>query len=253
MKLLTFNLRNCTDDHWAERLPYIVERLRADPPDIAAFQEVRDPDPEEPEWSMADQIRESLGDELYPWLVTDRAMEYAGDIWEGLSIMAGCSIEESGVLPLAATSDADKNRRILQWARLGVAGGPIMLFNNHFSYDEEQALRNAEQAVEYAGAFGLPVLFVGDLNVVPDSPTARYIKDQGWSDLWALHHPGDPGYTYSTEDDTGLVKRIDYIWANAEFIARAADTRIEPAFTKRDPHTNRFASDHLGVLTAFRL
>lgn len=250
MKVITLNLRNWTDDHWKERLPLIVADIKAYDADILAFQEVRGKI-SDPTDNMAQELQDQLPD--YPDLIVRQAMDYP-DIanWEGLAILSKLRSTASGVfeLPLGGVDDA--NKRILMWASYSVSGQTLHVFNNHFSYNTSQAKTNAQNALnDIKDLDSGPSLFVGDLNVVPDSPESgaiTYLIDNGWSDMWAKLHPGEPGYTFAaTKPD----KRIDYQFANAELADKIS--AIDIVFNTEDPAIKQFPSDHYGVMTTFAL
>lgn len=257
MKVLTFNLRNYTDDHWDERLPYIAQVLTDLEPDAAAFQEVRGQNDDPCCRNMAQQVQALCSG--YPSLVTIPAMCYASQaVWEGLSILSKTAPADWLYQQLTwRKDDIDQNRRVMIWAKYVVDGRPLWLSNNHFAVpdDAAQQKRNVTEVLAALDSIvGGPALLVGDLNATQESVVWSKIDEAGWTDLWEEIHDGDAGGTYPTErtaKDAPLDKRIDYQWANAAFMNAATGTTIERVFTEKDPKTGLFASDHLGVLTEF--
>ena len=261
MKVLTFNLRNYTDDHWVERLPYIAQVLTDLSPDVAAFQEVRGSNEDPCCRNMAQQVQALCP--AYPSLITIPAMCYGSqDVWEGLSLLSRTGPADwlyQQLTWLPDDKDKDKNHRVMVWAKYLVGGRALWVSNNHFAVekDPDQQERNVTEVIDALDQIvGGPALLVGDLNAVPESAVWAKLDDAGWVDLWHRIYPDDPGGTYPTEQtaqDEPLDKRIDYQWANQAFLDAATDVSIERVFTERDPKTQLFASDHLGVLTEFAL
>jgi endonuclease/exonuclease/phosphatase family metal-dependent hydrolase len=76
-----------------------------------------------------------------------------------------------------------------------------------------------------------PVVLVGDLNAMPDSPEIAAITED-LADAWAAAGEGD-GFTYDAATPHG---RIDYVLTSRDVVARAAEVVASPA------------SDHLLVV-----
>jgi endonuclease/exonuclease/phosphatase family metal-dependent hydrolase len=251
MKVITFNLRNFTDDHWKERLPLICNNIIEYGAEILAFQEVRGYiDPSKGK-DMARQVQEYLLDKgsPYPYLVEQEAMVYESQgVWEGLAILSTLPISDWGYEKLDLGSGPDSNKRIMLWARFDPDDGPLYVSNNHFSYDRDQALGNAQQVISYLKdiKFKYPGLLVGDLNATPNDPAITYIKDNNWSDIWEQIWPKENGFTYESGNAT---KRIDYQWKNIYFSKKIQG--IERVFTEKDPETGEYPSDHYGVMITF--
>jgi endonuclease/exonuclease/phosphatase family metal-dependent hydrolase len=253
MKVITFNLRNFTDDHWDQRRPLMVQDMIRYDADVLAFQEVRGYI-NNPDNNMAKQIQEDLQEQGvdYPSLVVQQAMPYPDQgVWEGLAIMAKVDIAKSGYKELTLGQGSDSNKRIVLWAQFDVENGTFYVFNNHFSYDENQAMLNAQEVIAYVNPFDGPGLLVGDLNTTPDSDVVQYIADNGWQDVWEAFCPDDDGFTFRPWD---LIKRIDYLWINKYWSAQVfvnAVQSIERIFTRCDHDSGEYPSDHLGLMTAF--
>jgi endonuclease/exonuclease/phosphatase family metal-dependent hydrolase len=109
------------------------------------------------------------------------------------------------------------------------------------------------QAVELASgpaATSLPVILAGDLNTGPGSrQTASYdylTQAAGFTDTWAVTHPGDPGYTDSFYTEDPLTpstpsERIDLILVHSATVPSAPKDYL---VGKEIPHP----SDHAGVV-----
>jgi endonuclease/exonuclease/phosphatase family metal-dependent hydrolase len=251
MKVITLNLRNFTDDHWTERLPLICNDIINSKADILAFQEVRGYIDSTVGPDMAQQVQTYLSDSGYPYpcLYEQQAMVYSSQgVWEGLAILSKEPFLDKGyeVLPLGTGSDG--NTRIMLWASFKLLDGSFFVSNNHFSYDSNQALGNAEHVLLYLSQpkFNIPGLLVGDLNVTPDDQTIVYMTKKNWCDIWYELYPAEDGFTFPAG---AADERIDYQWKNPNFIKTIQS--IEILFTDKDTVTNEYPSDHYGVMTTF--
>jgi endonuclease/exonuclease/phosphatase family metal-dependent hydrolase len=134
------------------------------------------------------------------------------------------------------------------WASFTFEDFHFYISNNHFSYDQQQALENAKQVVSIldSSKFEYPGLLVGDLNSEPGDPVVNYIKDHNRVDLWEQMYPLKDGFTY----ETGCAsKRIDYQWKNSLFSKEIKS--IELVFLIQDSDTGNYPSDHFGVMVTF--
>ncbi len=130
------------------------------------------------------------------------------------------------------------------------------------------------QAAELVAAGGpmdtqLPVILVGDFNSPADrTGTDSYsllVDQAGFTDAWSVVHPGEPGYTWSQNDDLrgdpvtadpppeGVQQRIDLILYRDGMLARSVDRVLDPV-TPNDPTTGPlWPSDHAGVAATISL
>ncbi len=251
MKIVTFNLRNFTDDHWEERLPLIGNDIIKLGAEIFAFQEVRGYIDESKGKDMAQQVLDYLLEQghPYPYLIEHKAMVYESQgVWEGLAIMSTIPHADWGFEKLNLGSGSDGNKRIMLWARFNHEDYSFYVSNNHFSYDQDQATGNAEQVVSYLDnrKFDYPGLLMGDLNATPGDPAVNYLKTHNWEDLWEKIHPQKDGFTYASRNAS---KRIDYHWKNAYFNKKIKS--MEKVFLKKDTVTGEYPSDHYGVMITF--
>jgi endonuclease/exonuclease/phosphatase family metal-dependent hydrolase len=120
------------------------------------------------------------------------------------------------------------------------AGARHLLFmNTHIDYrrDDAERLVNVAQFKEIvAGYAGLPIVFVGDFNSLPDSRPHAAMSEL-FDDVWPLVGAG-PGFTITS---TAPHSRIDYVW-----LSRAAPLKPVRAWI---PTTT--ASDHLPLVVDF--
>lgn len=152
-----------------------------------------------------------------------------------------------------------------------VWGQDLRVINAHLEIDDPAVpafgLVQTAQATELVGPGGpadteMPVIMVGDFNSPADgSGTATYsiLVGAGFTDAWAQTHPGDPGYTWSQNDDlrgdpvtsdpppAGDPERYDLVLHRGDLMARSADRVMKPVIPT-DPVTGPlWPSDHAGV------
>ncbi len=127
------------------------------------------------------------------------------------------------------------------------------------------------QAAELVGPGGptdteLPVILVGDFNSAADgSGTQSYsivTVGAGFTDVWNQTHPGEPGYTWSENDDlrgdpvtadADPGERIDLVLYRGDLFPRAMDRVMAPV-TPTDSTTGPlWPSDHAGVAATLSL
>lgn len=122
----------------------------------------------------------------------------------------------------------------------------------------------AAQATELVQSLGSasPVIMLGDYNDLPGSPLYEIITGAGFTDLWAVLHPGARGFTAAgayDPTDLELVKRIDYVWVRGfENHARDAMGTIklvndQPSDRVQGPDGQIYVSDHAGVVATILL
>jgi endonuclease/exonuclease/phosphatase family metal-dependent hydrolase len=133
----------------------------------------------------------------------------------------------------------NEQRGVIQLV-LEVRGKKLLFMNTHIDHRREDAerLKNVEQFAEIISGYPkLPVIFCGDFNALPGSPTHQRMKTL-LADSWEMAGEGD-GFTFPADKP---VRRIDYIWVSRE--------TIEP-LKLRVPATT--ASDHLPVVAEVRI
>ena len=150
-------------------------------------------------------------------------------------------------------------------------GQDLRVINAHLETDNPAipafGLVQTAQATELVGPSGptdtgMPVIMVGDFNSPADgSGTATYniLVGAGFTDAWSQTNSGDPGYTWSQNDDlrgdpatcnpppADDPERIDLVLHRGDLMARSADRVMEPVIPT-DPATGPlWPSDHAGV------
>ena len=113
----------------------------------------------------------------------------------------------------------------------------------------------------------LPVLLVGDFNLIPEDPDHKAIVRAGFADLWTLRTNGrhKNGSTCCQDEDllneeSALTERIDFIFARQQHHGRAPHFHypLIVQLTGDDPdeaktESGLWPSDHAGVFAAIRL
>lgn len=229
---LNLNYRMTKHGAWEARRAAIVETLQRARADVVALQAVEGRD------------GSSQAAELAALLHYDHVV-YVAAATEGDVSRGSAFVSRSPLLDIAARRLSlragleDRNPRVVIRARVDTEGGPIDLYNAHFSWVPEQALDNAHETAQFRTPGN--TLLVGDLNSAAASPAVRALQETGLSDLWAALCPADPGPTFEADSPS---LRIDYALASAEVGARAQSMRRIGADRRTVPRL----SDHLGLL-----
>lgn len=251
MKIATFNINNIN-----KRLSNLLAWLRAATPEVVCLQELKSTDA------------------AFPIAAIRRAGYQA--VWRGQKSWNGVAILARGMEPVL-TRDAlpgestDRQSRYIEAAVNGILIGCLYAPNGNpqpgakFSYK----LAWLDQLIRHAGtlkAAGVPVVLIGDYNVVPTErdiyPTRSYDKDalvqpesraafarllkQGWTDAIRALHPDERIYTFwdymrnRWPRDAGL--RLDHILLSPDLAARLKACDVDRA-VRGNPN----ASDHAPV------
>jgi exodeoxyribonuclease-3 len=251
MKIATYNINNVR-----KRLPNLLAWLRAAEPDIACLQELKATDTEFP----AEAIRK------------------AGyhTVWRGQKTWNGVAILSRGTEPVVTRTQlpgdpTDTQSRYIEGAVNGIIVACIYLPNGNpqpcpkFDYKLAWFKRLTRHAAKLYKA-GVPVVLIGDFNVVPTDfdiyntkswdddallqPESRAafqkLMKQGWTDPVRTLHPDTPMYSFwdymrhRWEKDGGL--RIDFILLSPDLAKRLVSAGVDRA-ERGKPN----ASDHAPV------
>jgi endonuclease/exonuclease/phosphatase family metal-dependent hydrolase len=154
-------------------------------------------------------------------------------------------------------------------AVIEVKGLPYRIVSTHLTPREEgeaEQLAQADELIAWLGSSDVPSFVMGDLNTAPGNAwTDSYGKftDAGFSDLWALAMPGDPGPTCCQDNDllnpvSILDRRFDLVFfrdpSPLDGIGLAGDllaTRLGADPSEKTP-SNLWPSDHAGVAVTVR-
>ncbi len=251
MKIATFNINNIN-----KRLPNLLAWLRSARPDVACLQELKSTDADFP----IDALR--------------RAGYEA--VWRGQKSWNGVAILARGMEPVQTRTELpgdpkDDQSRYIEAAVNGILIGCLYAPNGNPQPGPKFAYKLAwlERLIKHAAALraaGVPVILIGDYNVVPTErdiyPTKSYDRDalvqprsraafarlvkQGWTDAIRVLHPDERIYTFwdymrnRWPRDAGL--RLDHILLSPDLAARLKACGVD-----RDVRGEPNASDHAPV------
>jgi len=251
LKVATWNINGLV-----RRLPLLLEWLRDAQPHVVALQETKVTDDAFPAQALADAGYASL-------CVGQKT-------WNGVALLsrAGDPVVVRRALPGDA---ADHQARYLEAAIAGVLYCCLYAPNGNPrpgpKFDDKIAWH--ERLTAHAAGLidgGLPVVLLGDFNVVPTDfdrycsrsyddnalvqPESRAahdrLMDQGWIDALRSRHPDEPMYTFwdylrnRWPRDAGL--RIDHVLLSPGLAHRLRDAQVD-----REVRGQHGASDHAPV------
>jgi endonuclease/exonuclease/phosphatase family metal-dependent hydrolase len=260
LRVLTFNLW-WRFGPWEERLPAIVETIRALDPDIACLQEVWVADGT----TSAHVVAEALGHhvEVAHRLVLE-------DVGFGNAVLSRWPIRRTAVRPLPSAGGTPEERLALM-AEIDAPTEPIQVFCTHLNWrTDESAVRQAQ--VREISSFiaderprGFPPILCGDFNADANSDEIRMLTGQAavhergivFRDAWTAPGTEGPGWTWSNANPFAAAeheydRRIDYVLTGW----RKDDGRGAPLGCQvvgDQPVGGVWPSDHLGVLAEIRL
>ena len=248
MKIATFNINNIH-----KRLPNLLAWVRAARPDVVCLQELKSTDAAFP-------------------IEAIRRTGYGG-VWRGQKTWNGVAILARAMEPVLTRNELpgdphDAQSRYIEAAVNGILIGCLYAPNGNpqpgpkFTYK----LAWLERLIKHARtlkAAGVPVVLIGDYNVVPTErdiyPTKYYDRDalvqpesraafarllkQGWTDAIRALHPEERIYTFwdymrnRWPRDAGL--RLDHILLSPDLAARLKASGVDRA-VRGKPN----ASDH---------
>lgn len=252
MRIATYNVNGVNG-----RLPVLLRWLEESAPDIVALQELKAPDEAFPEGAL-----DKIG---------YRAIWHGQSRWNGVALLSriGTIHETQRGLP---GDPEDVQSRYIEAAIGGVIVAGLYLPNGNprpgpkFDYKLRWFERLAARAQELIDS-GLPVVLLGDFNVMPTEQDVykpeRWVDDalfapevraawfrlvgQGWTDAVRALHPDKPMYSFwkywrgAFERDAGL--RIDHILLSPPLAARLKSAEVD-----RKPRSWEKTSDHAPVI-----
>lgn len=256
MRIATYNVNGVNG-----RLPVLLRWLEASQPDIVCLQELKAPDDAFPEMALAKVGYEAA------WHGQSR--------WNGVALLSriGAIHETQRGLP---GDPEDVQSRYIEAAIGGVIVAGLYLPNGNprpgpkFDYKLRWFERLASRAQELIDS-GLPVVMLGDFNVMPTerdvykperwlddalfAPEVRAawfrLVEQGWTDAIRALHPDETIYTFwkywrgAFERDAGL--RIDHV-----LLSPTLAPRLKRAEVDREPRSWEKTSDHAPVIVELK-
>jgi len=236
VKIATYNVNGVNG-----RLPVLLRWLEEARPDVVCLQELKAPDERFPEAAIRDLGYESI------W--------HGQKSWNGVAILsrAGEIHETRRGLP---GEPEDGQSRYIEAAVAGILIGGLYLPNGNprpgpkFDYKLRWFERLIGHAADLLGS-GLPVMLIGDFNVMPTEidvyKPERWLKDalfapevraaffrltgQGWTDALRTMHPDEVIYTFwdyfrnAYARDAGL--RIDHILLSPPLAKRLTAAEVD--------------------------
>jgi endonuclease/exonuclease/phosphatase family metal-dependent hydrolase len=247
--------------NWEERLPLVIDELRAADPDVIALQEV---------WhdgttSSAHLIAEALGYEArFAALV-----EYEPGLEFGNAVVSRWPITGEEVRPLPAEDKRDERRLVLR-ADVDGPRGPLQVFSTHLNWRmDHSAVRQAQvrtiaELIADSRPRRFPPILGGDFNAEPQSAEVQMLTGQRevaadgvvLMDVWQACHPTDAGFTWDNANPYAASqlewnRRIDYLFVGWPK-ARAAGQPVGSSLLGTTPTDGVWPSDHFGLVADLR-
>ena len=255
LQVMTWNIRydNAGDgaDRWRNRKDWVAEIIQREKVDLAGFQEVL--------VGQFHDLQQRLPEFAAYGVGRDDGKE-RGEMSPIFYRKARFELLDKGTFWLSTTPDEPGSKgwdaalpRVASWLKLKDQQTKETLFvlNTHFDHQGNKAKREsaaliAKQVREKFSAH--PVIFLGDLNSLPDSVPYETLAAKGTDDVPLLRDAYEIAKSKEGPDSTwnGFKKivpgsRIDYLFATRHW-------EIEKLSTLTDQRDGRFPSDHLPVI-----
>lgn len=227
VRVLTLNVNGFETKHgpWPERRTLINEVIDKNRPDVVALQAAQK--------DQAQQLADAA-----PFLTHIISVD-------GLALLSRFPFSQTHTHLLSAASQTeDPSSRAILHGRIDFPDGPLHVFNCHFSWVGVQLEKNILEAVPFFRSFRGPRILIGDMNATPDNPAFDKLRQDGWIDLWSMVNPSEPGFTFESDHPS---MRIDYFWADQDFLPRVRNLHVMTAGNGHGPRL----SDHAGLLGVF--
>lgn len=246
---------------WRERLPAIVETIRAADPDVLGLQEVWVADGT----SSAHQIAEALD---YHVVVGHRLV--LDGVGFGNAVLSRWPISGSTTVALPGDPDDDDEERVVLAADVTAPRGPLQVFSTHLNWRYDHGATRQEQVrtlcamVSAKRPRGYPAVVCGDFNAEPDAEEIRMMTGKAalptpgtvFMDTWSSVHGNGGGTTWSNANPFAAQayehdRRIDYVfsgWRRPDGAGQPLSCRV----VGDRPLDGVWPSDHFGVLAELR-
>jgi endonuclease/exonuclease/phosphatase family metal-dependent hydrolase len=249
IKILTLNINSygSRQGPWPVRIGLIREVIEDACPDVIALQSVsRDPAQFQGQ-DQAEQLASLFN--RYGYVYYQPGMALPDGSEQGSAIISRLPIVERDYRRLTLlTGLEDDVQRVFLHAQLRLASGWLHLFNASLSWVPKQAALNVREVLDDMEGITGPALLVGDLNTIPSDAALAPLPERGWVDLWAQAYPEIDGFTLFEEG--GLVKRIDYAWANPALQPMVRGIKMIAGVVEG---ISARPSDHVGLLVSLDL
>jgi len=231
LKLMTYNVFSGRNAKAQLDLQGIAEVIRAEAPDICVLNEVRVNDPTSGNCDHAAFYAQAAGmDYHFARAIYLKEGEY------GIALLSRLPILKFEVFPVPSVPEGERERcfedRVIERAEIDTGRGVIAVYGSHFGLSNAEQLNAERLLMSLLDAEKLPRVFMGDLNLTPDSDIIKRISLR-LADTDPAHAPTFP----SPAPD----RTIDYIFTGEGF--GTVESRIIPVQ----------ASDHLPRVTVVEI
>jgi endonuclease/exonuclease/phosphatase family metal-dependent hydrolase len=247
--------------NWEERLPIVIDRLRAADPDVIGLQEV---------WhdgttTSAHVIGEALGFHVS----FAGTIELDDGVKFGNAVVSRWPITAEEVVPLPAAGKPDEERVVLK-VEIDGPRGPLQVYSTHLNWRLDHSAVRQEQVRTLAALIArskprtYPPIVCGDFNAEPHSAEIEMLTGQRevpvddvlLVDVWRAARPTDPGFTWDNRNPYAASqlewnRRIDYVFVGWPK-AGGAGNPLSCALLGDEPTGDVWPSDHIGVLAELR-
>lgn len=246
---------------WEERLPLIIDTLRATDADVICLQEVWVTDDD----SSAARIAAALGHHH----VVAADAEFEPGVRFGNAVLCGWPITSHEQRRLTHGVKFDEQRIALR-ADVDGPRGTLQVFTTHLNWrfdhsDVRQAqVREVARFVEESKPRTYPPIVAGDFNAEPHSVEVELLTGQRTTgvdglvlvDAWRATHPGEAGFTWDNANpyvasQLEWNRRIDYVFAGWPK-QRGAGNPLRCELLGTTPTGDVWPSDHYGLVADLR-
>ncbi len=257
LKIITYNIQGMKPGTSPGlRLGFIIEKLKTLDPDIIALQEVNEDLNGNNDDNQGIVITAALSDYFgteYYYYQQQTHLSWDNQFREFIGIISKYPVEESGYFQLI---QGVFPRKVI-WNYIDTPLGKINFFCTHLSYNSQSVrIQQVQQISNYVNTIeddyiGEATILCGDFNDPPTSPTITYLTDNTGDDYYydsfAEVNPGLPGYTVPSNSPNS---KIDYI-----FLHNQSQMHVDSSFLVMQGAIgeNLYCSDHLGVLSVFKV
>jgi beta-glucosidase len=254
LKIMTINLRHDVDC-WEERFPLIADEIVMFRPDIIGMQEVE-----------IGQDQQMVLDQLIRERASDLIYEIHHELKTGLAAISGEGIATFSRFPIVAKAVQDLSYgRPATLDRLRVSDDlELDFYNTHLHHEGGDMVRKpqADLLMTFVAqnTSSNPAFLTGDMNAKDDSEAMAAIYGGGFADSFRdvfgeeTSRAGNtvPIRLMKAPVTQNPVNRIDYVLSKASATWKITAKSSTVAFNRPGP-SGLYPSDHLGVMTTFRI
>lgn len=227
LSIATYNILHCENDALRQQGKHVIDPLcTADTVDalqvsVCGLNEVRRQSGDPP---MCDQAK-VIGNKLGMHAIFAKAINISGGEY-GNALLSRFPIESVRIVPIQTTEEERRGQqrhgedRVLLIARLSVEGKTLTVMVSHFGLLDIEKARAIETLRREVAAVDTPLVFMGDLNLTPDSAF--------YAELTSFLQDASPEQERNIPTFSRDVpqRKIDYIFTNA--LCRAEHTEAVP-------------------------